>query len=445
MQEAAKRNAEFINKEKKKNASTLVDTSKRAYYKEFKKVVEDSDVILQVLDARDPLGCRAKHIEQLILDHPKEKRIVLILNKIDLVPKDVLESWLKYLRNEFPTIPFKCSTQNQKSNLGQGKLTDSVSDGLLNGSESLGADNLIQLLKNYCRNSKMKTSITVGIIGYPNVGKSSLINSMKRSKVCGVGSTPGLTKATQIITLDKNIRMIDCPGIVFSNEDSVDLLLRNCVRIEQMDDPVSPVELLVSRCKPSSLMMIYNLAQYQDANEFLGLIAHKFGKLKKGGVPDLHAAALIILQDWNTGKIPYYTLPPANTSVVASSVVSGWAQEFQIENLMENENGLIESIPEHSMPAYVHDHNAKSTMVIGENLKKKSAVVVDHEIVLNQQEQENNPQINKAMKQKLKKQKKKMRSAENSAMDLDDEAYDVSTDFVPLPSQFQDDSDVEML
>ena len=62
----------------------------------------------------------------------------------------------------------------------------------------LGADNVLQLLKNYCRNNGMKTSITVGVIGYPNVGKSSLINSLKRSRAVGVSSTAGFTRAIQV-------------------------------------------------------------------------------------------------------------------------------------------------------------------------------------------------------------------------------------------------------
>lgn len=138
------------------------------------------------------MGCRTKQIEEMILNIGVDKRIILILNKIDLVPREAVESWLKYLRNEYPTVAFKASTQSQRSNLGQSNVSAQLAtDALLSGSECLGADNLIKLLKNYCRNSKMKTSITVGVVGFPNVGKSSVINSLKRSKVCGVGATPG--------------------------------------------------------------------------------------------------------------------------------------------------------------------------------------------------------------------------------------------------------------
>lgn len=60
------------------------DDSRKAYYKEFQKVVEQSDVILQILDVRDPLGCRSKMIEELILNTGTNKRIILVLNKIGL-------------------------------------------------------------------------------------------------------------------------------------------------------------------------------------------------------------------------------------------------------------------------------------------------------------------------------------------------------------------------
>ena len=89
------------------------DRSAKAYYKEFQKVVEVADVVLQVLDCRDPLGTRCKEVESLVLSHGK--RLVLVLNKADLVPKENLEAWIKYLRSELPAIAFK-SSSNRETN-----------------------------------------------------------------------------------------------------------------------------------------------------------------------------------------------------------------------------------------------------------------------------------------------------------------------------------------
>ncbi|KAK4407328.1 Guanine nucleotide-binding protein-like NSN1 [Sesamum angolense] len=94
------------------------DHSERAFYKELVKVVEASDVILEVLDARDPLGTRCVDMEKMVMKSGADKHLVLLLNKIDLVPREAVEKWLKYLREELPTVAFKCSTQEQRSNLG---------------------------------------------------------------------------------------------------------------------------------------------------------------------------------------------------------------------------------------------------------------------------------------------------------------------------------------
>ncbi|CAG8519558.1 12745_t:CDS:2 [Ambispora gerdemannii] len=341
------------------------DNSRKAYFKEFKKVIENADVILEVLDARDPLGCRTKQIERMIIDSGLNKRIILVLNKIDLVPKENTIQWLSYLRNEYPTIAFKSSTQSQRENLGHssGSLT-SVPENILHSNECLGADTLIKLLKNYCRNVNIKTSITVGVIGYPNVGKSSVINSLKRSKVCGVGATPGFTKTAQEIHLDKNIKLLDCPGIVFSRaqwgDDSyTEILLRNCVKVELLDDPITPeltstfthshcskVDLIVSRCNQEQLAKKYNITMFNDTNDFLILVARQRGRLKKGGIPDLKAAAKSILQDWNFGKIPFYTKPPIESKKISddSTIVSSWGKEFNVDELINEDKTILEAM-----------------------------------------------------------------------------------------------------
>ncbi|KAJ2083292.1 nuclear GTP-binding protein nug1 [Coemansia sp. RSA 988] len=336
------------------------DNSKRAYYREFHKVVQHADVILEVLDARDPLGTRAPQIERMILDAGSNKRIILVLNKIDLVPRNVVEKWLAYLRHEFPTLVFKASTQEQRRNLGHATAGSKKATSL-NTAECVGAESLIQLLKNYSRNQKIKTSISVGIIGFPNVGKSSLINSLKRSRVCGVGSTPGFTKFVQEIQLDSKLKLLDCPGIVFNSPakgmgkvDKVaaaEMMLRNCIKVELLEDPIAPVDIIVQRCNPVALHVMYNVSAFTNTRDFLVQLARQRGMLKRQGIADLTAAARIVLNDWNKGKIPYYTLPPGMARTTASGktaagdaavahgagravVVDEWAKEFDIDALL---------------------------------------------------------------------------------------------------------------
>lgn len=107
--------------------------------------------------------------------------------------------WLSLLRQEYPTILFKASTQSQRSHLGRNDMDiRKANSSVISSNVCLGADSVLQLLKNYCRNNGVKTAITVGVIGYPNVGKSSFINSLKRSRAVGVSSTAGYTRAIQV-------------------------------------------------------------------------------------------------------------------------------------------------------------------------------------------------------------------------------------------------------
>lgn len=85
----------------------------------------------------------------------------------------------------------------------------------------IGADALLQLLKHFARTGTIRTSITVGIVGFPNVGKSSVINSLCRIRAAKVGATPGLTKTAQEVHLDKRVKLLDTPGIVFPKSSDV--------------------------------------------------------------------------------------------------------------------------------------------------------------------------------------------------------------------------------
>lgn len=321
-----------------KSLNSDQDQSRRQFAREFKRVVDSADVILEVLDARDPIGCRCYDAERAVLAASGgAKRLVLVLNKVDLVPKEVVDRWLAYLRNEFPTVAFRASTQSSGV-IGQARMS-AVGASTVGVSECLGGANLLMLLKNYSRNRKLKTSITVGVIGYPNVGKSSLINSLKRARAVSTGATPGVTRKAQEVHLDRNISIIDCPGIVFSNSSVGALVLRNCIKIEQISDPITPVETIISRVGAEPLMVAYSLPLFNKTTEFLALLCKTRGKFKRGGAFDIDAAAKIVLTDWNSGKIPFYTLPPAGpqSAQLNASIVSSWGQEFDINNIAQAE------------------------------------------------------------------------------------------------------------
>ncbi|KAK3608305.1 hypothetical protein CHS0354_030755 [Potamilus streckersoni] len=378
VKDALKKTAEY---EKKKGAHEKtekykggknVESSLKAYYKEFRKVVDASDVILEVLDARDPLGSRCVEMEQAILSASTNKRLVLILNKIDLVPRENVEAWLKHLKNEFPTLAFKASTQTQSDHLCHSKVKISVaSQDLMQSSHCLGADVLMKLLGNYCRNKDIKTTIRVGVVGFPNTGKSSIINSLKRSKACNVGATPGVTKQMQEVQLDKHIRLLDSPGVVMAKGNSdTSTILKNCVKLETLDDPITPVEAILKRCSKQQMILHYGIPQYKDVSEFLALLARRFGRLKKGGVPDVNRAAKAVLQDWNGGKITYFTHPPEQTSLpthISAELVTQMGKEFQIDDIQKDQEKILESLKPKSSRHMLVESAGQTSMVMEES------------------------------------------------------------------------------
>jgi nuclear GTP-binding protein len=339
--------------------------SRRAYLRELKKVIEASDVILQVLDARDPLGTRIHPaIEAGILSH-FDKRMVLVMNKIDLIPKANVSEWLTFLRKSHPTVALKAgTTQSRSAESGKSSgIGQTKGESALSSSSAVGVDGLLQLLKNYARSAgeskRSKSCISVGIIGYPNVGKSSILNSLKRFRAVGVSPRPGHTTAMQEVVLDKNIRLIDSPGVVFDDEENAGAgaVLRNSVDADSISDPVPAVEELLNRATVESIMMTYNVPAFPkgDVMTFLAMAARSKGKVLKGGIPDKVMAARMVLKDWNKGKIPYYSVPPSSDGMAVdvsggggeAVLVSRFSEEFDVNKILAAHDAeLMEGLEE---------------------------------------------------------------------------------------------------
>ncbi|XP_066994987.2 guanine nucleotide-binding protein-like 3 homolog [Anabrus simplex] len=321
----------------------------QAYYREFKKVLHMADIILEVLDARDPLGTRCKQVEQAVIDSPGNKRLVFVLNKADLVPRENLDRWLKYLRRFFPAVPFKATTQMQNRRLGHKKMAKHLPEKAMKNSTCVGAELLMSLLGNYCRNKDIKTCISVGIVGLPNVGKSSIINSLKRSRACSVGATPGVTRNMQQVQLDSKIKLIDSPGIVFASPEinsEAAIALKNAVRVEALADPITPANAILQRADKHQLMQLYTLAEYKSPEEFFPMLAKRMGRFKKRGIPDSKVAARTLIEDWNRGRIRYYTVPPEdNTDIhISSEIVQTVAAEFDIAAFEAMETDVLSTL-----------------------------------------------------------------------------------------------------
>lgn len=223
--------------------------SKRIW-EELYKVLDSSDVVIQVIDARDPIGTRSSHVENYLKKNCKQKHLILVINKCDLVPTWCIKKWIRILSKDYPTIGFHASIQN-----------------------SFGKGDLIQLLRQFATLHSDKQQISVGLIGYPNVGKSSVINTLRKEKVCKVAPIPGETKVWQYITLMKNIYLIDCPGIVYPSDDTEsDIVLKGVVRAERLSSPEDYIPDVLDRIRPEYIINTYGIDHYTDAEDFLSQV-----------------------------------------------------------------------------------------------------------------------------------------------------------------------------
>ncbi|KAI8849280.1 NUC091 domain-containing protein [Chytridium lagenaria] len=218
--------------------------SKRIW-SELYKVIDSSDVVIHVIDARDPLGTRCRNVESYIRKEAPHKHLIFVLNKCDLVPTWATAKWVQALSREYPTLAFHASINN-----------------------SFGKGSLIQLYK----------QISVGFIGYPNTGKSSIINTLRNKLTCKVAPIPGETKGV--------------------------------VRVENIKAPDDHIPAILERVKPEYVQRTYFVDKWEDHIDFLTQVAKRTGKLLKGAEPDINTVSKMILNDWLRGKIPYYTNPP---------------------------------------------------------------------------------------------------------------------------------------
>ena len=351
-------------------------SSRKAFDKVFKQVVEQADVVLYVLDARDPEGTRSRDIERSVMAAASGgKRLILILNKVDLIPPPVLRNWLIHLRRYFPTLPLMASNPAANAH------TFSHRDMTVKSTSAA----LFRALKSYAANRDLKRAISVGVIGYPNVRKSSVINALQsrlsnsrgQHNVCPAGAEAGVTTAIRSVKIDSKLTLLDSPGIVFPStvegssngfvpknktEAHAHLVLLNAVPPKHIEDPVPAVSLLLKRLSTTPELLekmtnVYDLPPLMvDPNsgdvttDFLVQVARKRGRLGRGGVPNIHAAAMTVVTDWRDGRIqgwieaPVLAVAAEGQSTPATQaddapapdqkvLVTEWAKEFKLEGL----------------------------------------------------------------------------------------------------------------
>jgi ribosome biogenesis GTPase A len=249
-----------------------------------KKIIEDSDIVLEILDARFIQETRNTKFEEEI--KKKHKRIIHVFNKADLIDK-------KNLKISKELIPYVF-----------------VSSTLRKGIKDL-RDRIKAEAKRVNKEKQGETSqkITVGVIGYPNTGKSSLINSLIGKSSAGVGSDAGFTKSMQKIKLSQDIVLMDSPGIIpereYSPQDQEKISMHTKLGARSYSQVREPDLIVASLMKDYSQVLdkFYGINSKGDSEVLIEKLGKKRGFLKKGGEVNEDVTARLILKDWQEGKI----------------------------------------------------------------------------------------------------------------------------------------------
>lgn len=213
--------------------------------------------------------------------------------------------------------------------------------------------------------------VTIGFAGYPNVGKSSLINVLCQRKLVAVTSQPGKTKHFQTLYIEKNLMLCDCPGLVFPSivSSRAEMVCNGVLPIDQMKDYWPPVQVMAMNIPVTVFEDLYHITvKYEgskpSASDILQAYALRRGYFTGGALPDEAKSAKILLKDYVSGKLLFCKLPPTYDPTVSGPI---W-QYNPKEELTRVKKGHSE--PEASKEEEVPEEKKKDVIIRSKDLEK---------------------------------------------------------------------------
>lgn len=260
--------------------------------KEIKKAMSQVDIVVEVLDARIPFSSANPLVSQLKGDKP----VIKLLNKADLADPEMTAKWQAYLEQDQSVKTLAITATQESRTKAIAQLARKLAPHKVDSDKNLNAM----------------------IMGIPNVGKSTLINSIAGRAIAKVGNEPAVTKRQQKINLDNGISLSDTPGILWPKLEPENCGYRLATTGAVKDTAMEYEEVALFALEylmfayPERLKERYKLAEItterDESEALLKAIGAKRGCLRAGGIVDTHQAATILLQDLRSGKLGPVTL-----------------------------------------------------------------------------------------------------------------------------------------
>ncbi|KAI0166742.1 P-loop containing nucleoside triphosphate hydrolase protein, partial [Hypoxylon sp. FL1284] len=334
-------------------------------WRQLWRVIERSDLVVQIVDARNPLMFRSEDLEDYVKDVDPVKKNLLLVNKADMMTTNQRKAWAAYFKQkriayrffsaslakqlnderdleDEPEEPLNGEAANPKtmhksdSDSGSDDEGDedaedsgvSLSQDVDDDTRILTVEELEDIFLQHAYDpDEPDKKLQIGLVGYPNVGKSSTINALVGAKKVSVSATPGKTKHFQTIHLSDKVMLCDCPGLVFPNfaTTKADLVCNGVLPIDQLREYTGPAALVAHRIPQPFLEAVYGIhiktrpleeggTGIPTASELLAAYAKARGFTTQGvGQPDESRAARVILKDYVNGKLLYVEPPPGES------------------------------------------------------------------------------------------------------------------------------------
>jgi ribosome biogenesis GTPase A len=250
-------------------------------------IIRRADVVLEVVDARDPMATRSRRLENMV--RSLGKKLVIVINKADLVPRDVADKWKRLFVDRGYHAVYMAARDHKGTRVLRRKIRE-VAD---------------------------SEPIIVAVVGFPKTGKSTIINALKgrhSASTSPIPGSPGYTTHSQLYRIGSNLYMIDTPGVIPVEGGYLEAVIRGRPP-EQLRDPVKPAVMLLERAlryNPNAVREAYGIDE-KDPYRILELLALKRGwRYKSDGEPLIEEAARVVIRDYHKGKLLFY-VPPGNT------------------------------------------------------------------------------------------------------------------------------------
>lgn len=259
--------------------------AKRAMQEDLKLI----DVIIELVDSRVPLSSKNPDINQLA----NGKARIILMNKYDLADPERTEQWIRYYEEQ----GYFVAKVNSKSAAG------------IKGVHNLINNACKEKIERNRRRGIINRPVRAMIVGIPNVGKSTFINSFAGKACTKTGNRPGVTKGKQWIRLNKNVELLDTPGILWPKFEDQTVGLRLAFIGSIKDELFNVYELSILLLEylnenyPDKVAAFYETEQQEKPEEHLTAVAVRRGCLKTGGEPDLDKAARCLLDDFRNGRL----------------------------------------------------------------------------------------------------------------------------------------------